>query len=594
MAPSTTGSNSNQTDPLQHPLQATMMAIGGATGEGRSNRMSHMQSANEGPADIAAKISGTVQGGKRTDDGAYFTTNEGIPWPDPAHSKTVGGIPVASDIFLFQKQQTFNRSKILERMVHPCGSGAFGYFECTKSVSDLTKANFLQSVGEKTPIFIRFSTVTLGREFPDEARNPRGFAIKFYTMEGNYDIVGLNFPVFFCRDPIQGPDVIRSQYRNPKNFLLDYNALFDLLGCTPEGNHAALMFFSDHGTPQAWRNQHGYGCHTFKWVNKQGKFVYIKYHFIAKHGQKQFTEPEAIRISGEDPDYSKRDLWEAIENGEEIEWTAMVQVMQPEDADPEKLGFDPFDVTKVWPRKQFPMQEFGRLVLNKNPENFHRDVEQAAFSPGSMVPGIEDSPDALLQFRMFFYRDAQYHRIGVNLHQIPVNCPFMAQSMSSLNFDGTLRVDANHAGNPQYAPNSFVHKFRPDVAEAPYAVSGNIMSRKSHYYHEGKMSEYDQPRELWTRVMSEQAKKNTISNTAKMLRFVQYPIIQKRFLAQSHNISPDYARGVYDLLPKKEFEYSEVEEMAKTAHVWFKEEKFRPSSGEKLVGLPPQQPVYNA
>lgn len=261
-------------------------------------------------------------------------------------------------------------------------------------------------------------------------------------------------------------------------------------------------------------------------VNKQGKFVYIKYHFIAKHGQKQFTEPEAIRISGEDPDYSKRDLWEAIENGEEIEWTAMVQVMQPEDADPEKLGFDPFDVTKVWPRKQFPMQEFGRLVLNKNPENFHRDVEQAAFSPGSLVPGIEDSPDALLQFRMFFYRDAQYHRIGVNLHQIPVNCPFMAQSMSSLNFDGTLRVDANHAGNPQYAPNSFVHKFRPDVAEAPYAVSDNVMSRKSHYYHEGKMSEYDQPRELWTRVMSEQAKKNTISNTAKMLRFVQYPIIQ--------------------------------------------------------------------
>jgi catalase len=286
------------------------------------------------------------------------------------------------------------------------------------------------------------------------------------------------------------------------------------------------MFFSDHGTPKGWRYEHGYGCHAFKWVNAEGKFVYIKYHFIAKHGQKQFTQEEATRMCGEDPDYSKRDLWEAIEKGEEIEWTAMVQVMEPSDADPDKLGFDPFDVTKVWPRAQFPMQEFGRLVLNKNPENFHRDVEQAAFSPGSMVPGIEDSPDPLLQFRMFFYRDAQYHRIGVNLHQIPVNCPFMSKQFAPLNFDGNLRVDANHAGNKQYAPNSFAHKFRPDVAEAPYVVSDNVVSRKSHYYHEGKKSEYDQARELWRRVMTDQQRKNTIKNTGNMLKFVGYSDIQ--------------------------------------------------------------------
>ncbi|KAK5257106.1 hypothetical protein LTR16_001611, partial [Cryomyces antarcticus] len=330
-------------------------------------------------------------------------------------------------------------------------------------------------------------------------------------------------------------------------------------------------------------------------VNKEGKCVYIKYHFIAKHGQKQFTEPEAIRISGEDPDYSKRDLWEAIEAGEEIEWTANVQVMQPEDADPNILGFDPFDVTKVWPRGQFPMQEFGRLVLNKNPENFHRDVEQAAFSPGSMVPGIEDSPDPLLQFRMFFYRDAQYHRIGVNLHQIPVNCPFMAQSYSSLNFDGPMRVDANHAGNKQYAPNSFAHKFRPDAAEAPYTVSDNIVSRKSHYYHEGKVSEYDQPRELYRRVMSESQRANLHHNTAKMLSHVNYPIIQKKYLAQIYNIAPEYSRGVYDLTNYKNgrFDYSEVEELAKGAEVWYKEPKFRPSNGERLVGFQPQGAVYN-
>ncbi|KAI0397793.1 heme-dependent catalase [Xylariaceae sp. FL0594] len=592
-APNDGGLNSNQWSISQHPLESIAMGIqSAATAEPRAPRASHMMSSNEGPADIIAKVSGCKAGRKRVDDGPYFTNNEGIPFPDPCHSKTVGGIPVASDIFLFQKQQHFNRSKNLERMVHPCGSGAFGYFECTQDVSSLTKANFLQK-GEKTPVFVRFSTVTLGREFPDEARNPRGFAIKFYTKEGNYDIVGLNFPVFFARDPIQGPDVIRSQSRRPDNFLLDQDALFDLLANTPEANHAGLMFFSDHGTPVGWRFNHGYGCHTFRWVNKNGDFVYIKYHFIAKHGQKQFDRAEATRISGVDPDYSKRDLWETIERGEQVEWTAKVQIMQPEQADPEKLGFDPFDVTKVWPRSQFPMHEFGRLVLNKNPENFHRDVEQAAFSPGSMVPGIADSPDPLLQFRMFFYRDAQYHRIGVNLHQIPVNCPFMSQSLSSLNFDGQMRVDANHAGNKQYAPNSFSHKFRTDAAEPAMVVSDNILSRKSHYWHEGKKSDYAQATELWRRVMSDRERTNTITNTADLLRLVKFPLIQKKYLAQIYNIAPDYSQGVYDALPEKKFEFQEVQELSKNAQEWYKEPKFRPSQGERLVGFAPPAPIYN-
>ncbi|KAI0122391.1 heme-dependent catalase [Daldinia grandis] len=587
--------NSNQWSITQHPLEAIKTGIQSSTsGESRGNRATHMMSANEGPADIAAKISGCVAGGIRTDDAPYFTNNEGIPFPDACHSKTVGGIPVASDVFLFQKQQTFNRSKNLERMVHPCGSGAFGFFECTRDVSSLTKANFLQKPGEKTPIFIRFSTVTLGREYPDEARNPRGFAIKFYTKEGNYDIVGLNWPVFFCRDPIQGPDVIRSQFRDPKNFLLDQDATFDLLANTPESNHAGLMFFSDHGTPVGWRFNHGYGCHTFKWINQQGQFVYIKYHFIAKHGQKQFAYNEAIRKMGEDPDYSKRDLWETIAHGEQVEWTAKVQIMKPEDADAEKLGFDPFDVTKVWPRDKFPMEEFGRLVLNKNPEDFHRDVEQAAFSPGSMVPGIGDSPDPLLQFRMFFYRDAQYHRIGVNLHQIPVNCPFMAQSFSSINFDGQMRVDANHGGNPPYVPNSFVHKFRPDTAEPAFQVSDNICSRKSHYWHEGKKNDYAQATELWERVMTEEQRKHTCYNTAQNLKLVKYPLIQKKYLAQIYNVAPKWSEGVYEMLPKKEFSFGEVQKLSQTAQEWYKEKKFQPSqTSDRLVGYAPPQAVYN-
>ncbi|KAL9607416.1 MAG: hypothetical protein Q9167_007669 [Letrouitia subvulpina] len=333
-------------DIAQHPLKnAIAVAAGSDSTDPRAEqKSSFFQGLNEGSADHAAKITGLVSGGKREDDGAYFTNNEGIPWPDP---KNVGGIPLISDPFLLQKQQTFNRSKNLERA------------------------------------FSKRSRP----EFPDLARNPREFAIKFYTGEGNYDMVGLNFPIFFCRDPIQGPDVIRSQHRNPANFLIDNDALFDLLGCTPEANHAALMFSAIMALP-------GDGATTM-----EGNFVYIKYHFIADHGQKQFTAPEATKLCGEDPDYSKRDLWEAIEN-EDPDY-------EPNEADFDKLGFDPFDVTKVWPRDKFPMYPFGRLTLNKNPENFHRDVEQAAFSPGSLVPGIEDSPDHLLQFRMFFYRDAQ-------------------------------------------------------------------------------------------------------------------------------------------------------------------------------------------
>jgi len=581
-------------NPLTHPVEAAQSALGSAGADPRvMQRSSTFMYHNEGPAEVAAKITGVTEGGKRRDDAPYFTNNEAIPFPDPAHSKNVGGLPLVSDTFLLQKQQTFNRSKTLERMVHPCGSGAFGYFECTNDMSEFTKASIYAQQGKHTPVFTRFSTVTFGREFPDSGRNPRGFAIKHYTEGGNYDVVGLNWPVFFCRDPIQGPDVIRSQQRNPANFMLDYNSLFDFLANVPESNHAGMMFFSNHGTPRGWRHEHGYGCHTFKWVNAEGKFVYVKYHYIADVGRKDFTWPEAVRMSGEDPDFSKRDLWQCIEKGGTPAWTMKVQIMKPEDADPAKLGFDPFDVTKVWPRSQFPMREVGRLVLNKNPENFHRDVEQAAFSPGSMIPGIEDSPDMLLQFRMFFYRDAQYHRLGVNLHQVPVNCPFRAKSYSSLNFDGPLRSDANTGGNPHYVPNSFVNKFRPDCAEAPYQVSDNIVSRQGHSWSEGTMREYEQARELYKRVMSEKDRTDLHYNTAVLLKLVDYPVIQENYLAQQYCIDPGYAKAIYDLLPDKEFGFDVVEKKAKEAPLAGKAQKFRPfAEHHKLVGGYPGLPTY--
>ncbi|KAH8151378.1 uncharacterized protein LAJ45_04580 [Morchella importuna] len=568
-------SNTGSSNPLQHPIQAVASAMGVAGADPRpTQRTTLFQGANDGPAVTAAKITGVTEGGKKKDDAPYHTNNEGIPWPDIAHSKNVGGLPLVSDTFLLQKQQTFNRSKTLERMVHPAGSGAFGYFECTKDMSHLTKAGLYTEVGKKTPIFIRFSTVTFGKEFPDSGRNPRGFAIKHYTEEGNYDIVGLNWQ------------------RNPANFLLDYNSLFDFLANVPESNHAGMMFFSNHGTPKGWRYEHGYGCHTFKWVNKNGEFVYIKYHFIADHGQKQFTWPEAIR---EDPDYAKRDLWQAIERGEKITWTAKVQIMKPEEADPVKLGFDPFDVTKVWPRGKFPMQDFGRLVLNKNPENYHRDVEQAAFSPGSMVPGIEDSPDMLLQFRTFFYRDAQYHRLGVNLHQVPVNCPFMSQSYSSINFDGPLRADANTGGNPHYVPNSFDNRYRPDTAEAPYQVADAVVSRQGHHYSEGTMKEYEQARELYTRVMSPKERADLHINTAGVLKLVDYEVIQVNYLSQCHCIDNGYAKAIYDLLPERRFDFQQVVDASKTAMSRGKEKKFMPfAEHHRLVGGKPTLPTYGA
>ncbi|KAF5356774.1 hypothetical protein D9756_006701 [Leucocoprinus leucothites] len=496
-----------------------------------------------------------------------------------------------------EKQQTFNRSKTLERMVHPSGSGAFGYFECTQDMSRFTKAGLYSQAGKRTPVFLRFSTVTFGREFPDSGRNPRGFAIKHYTEQGNYDVVGLNFPIFFCRDPIQGPDVIRSQQRNPKNFLLDYNSLFDFLANVPESNHAGLMFFSDHGTPRGWRHMHGYGCHTFRWVNEDGQFVYVKYHYCDEAGRRDFTWPEAVQMSGEDPDFAKRDLWATIERGETPTWTMKVQIMLPQDADPDKLGFDLFDVTKVWPKDRFPLHEVGRLVLNKNPDDYHRDVEQAAFSPGSMVPGVEDSPDPLLQFRMFFYRDAQYHRLGsTNIHQIPVNCPFMARSFSTPNYAGVMRTDGNTGSNPHYAPNSFTDKYDRQFAETPYSVASNVVSRKSHFWSEGKPErEYAQAKNMYLNVMEERDRQAVHTNTAVALKLVEYPKIIEKYLGQLLAIDEGYARGVWEKLPEEgPVSWSLVKDASKTAAVEGKDEKLRPNTTDnKLLGNVPRAQVYN-
>ncbi|KAL7422106.1 hypothetical protein Q5752_002749 [Cryptotrichosporon argae] len=553
---------------------------------------------NDGPAHTAARIAGLVSKSHAQDNAPYYTSNFGQLLPDSGHPLNVGGIPFQGDTLLLEKQQAFDRSKIQERIVHPCGWGAFGKFTVTQDVSHLTKAAFLQGVGTSTPVFTRLSTVTYGREYPDEGRNPRGFAVKFYTSEGNYDLVGLNWPVFFVRDPFQGPDNIRSQQRNPQNFLLDFNAWFDFLANVPESQHAGMMLLSDHATPDG-NHFSAYGCHTFRWVNAAGEFVFVKYHWRPHHGAKQFDFEKTLEVQGLDPDYSKRQLYETIKAGGSFKWTMMVQVMTAQEA--ANVAFDPFDVTKVWPRKEFPMTEVGELELNRNPEDYHRDVEQAAFSPGSLVPGIELSPDTLLNWRAFFYRDAQYHRLqSANIHQIPVNCPFLSKFHSPDNYWGSMRIDGDVANKPTYFPNSY-QSLNPasraptfpgyQAAEAPWQAASNVVSRQSYWQHEGEPDEYDQVRELYTRVMSDTQRAHLHKNTAKLLVYAE-PIVQKNYLIQQYAISPAYAQSIYDLLPADKrggYTMEEVAEGAKKAHLVGKDLAFKSKDGRSFFGMPVPQ-----
>lgn len=559
---------------------------------------SYYQQNYRGPAQIAAETAGVAElKSEPTNGSKYITSNFGQPWPaDGQHALNVGGIPVTSDNFLFEKQQTFVREKVVERRVHAAGSGHFGTFTVTKDVSHLTKADFLSEVGKETPLFLRFSTVTFGKEFPDLGRNPRGFAVKLYTGEGNYDIVGLNWPIFFVRDPMQGPDNIRSQSRNPKTFMIDYDATFDFLANVPESNHAGAMFFSDSGHPDGW-NFNAFGAHTFSWVNAEGKRHYIKYVFNIKGGQKFMSFPDSQKHSGMNPDYSKKDMMDQIENaragkGEFPEWTVYYQIMTA--AESQATSFDAFDVTKVWPRSQFPLHEFGKLVLNKNPDNYHRDVDQAAFSPSSMVPGVEASPDMLLQFRMQFYRDAQMYRIGSNLHQIPVNCPFMAQNYAPQSYDGQMRVDNNNQDRLNYMPNSYDKPaFSDRATETPYVVADAMVSRQSHHKNEGTDVEYEQVRVLYNTVMDDEQRDHLHQNTAYCMNCGVSTTTRTRYLAQIYNISPAYVDGIISYLDVKDVSVDEIKKLSVGAAMIGKSEKYKPkeSAHHFLTGVEATAPL---
>jgi catalase len=385
----------------------------------------------------------------KNDDRKPLTNDAGIPVASDEFSLTVGpdGPILLQDTYLLEQMANFNRERIPERQPHAKGSGAFGHFEVTKDVRAYTKAAVFQP-GVKTDTLSRFSTVAGERGSPDTWRDVRGFALRFYTTEGNYDMVGNNTPVFFVRDPMKFQHFIRSQKRRADNGLRDNEMQWDFWSLSPESAHQVTVLFSDRGIPKSWRNMNGYSSHTYMWVNAKGERFWVKYHFKTNQGIDFLTQDEADRIAGQDADYHRRDLFDAIKRGDYPSWTMQVQIMPFAEA--ETYRFNPFDLTKVWPHGDYPVHEVGRLTLTRNPSDFHTEIEQAAFEPNNLVQGIGPSPDKMLLARLFSYADAHRARLGVNYKQIPVNRP--RSPVHSYTKDGAMRID--NVSDPVYVPNS--------------------------------------------------------------------------------------------------------------------------------------------
>lgn len=455
------------------------------------------------------------------------TTNDaGIPVNSDEHSLTVGpdGPIVLHDHYLIEQMAQFNRERIAERQPHAKGGGAFGHFEVTADVSKYTKAKVFQP-GTKTDVLLRFSTVAGERGSPDTWRDPRGFALKFYTEEGNYDLVGNNTPVFFIRDPMKFQHFIRSQKRKAATNLRDHDMQWDFWSLSPETAHQVTWLMGDRGIPKSWRHMNGYGSHTYMWANADGEKFWIKYHFKTDQGIDFLTEDEATKLAGTDGDYHTRDLYEAIERGDHPSWTLKVQVMPFKDA--ETYRFNPFDLTKVWPHDDYPLIEVGKLTLNRNPTDYHTEIEQAAFEPNSLVPGIGLSPDKMLQARIFAYADAHRARLGVNYKQIPVNTPKCP--VHSYSKDGAMRMQ--NVTDPVYAPNS---KGGPAADPERYpnvetwAAEGEMV--RQAYTLRRDDDDFGQARTLIRNVMDDAQRDRLVANIVGHLKAgVSEPVLKRAF-----------------------------------------------------------------
>jgi catalase len=464
------------------------------------------------------------------------TTDAGIPAPSDEYSLSVGpsGPLLLQDHYLIQKMAQFNRERVPERVVHAKGSGAFGYFEVTADVTQWTSAAFLKQVGKRTPVLLRFSTVAGELGSADTVRDPRGFAIKFYTEEGNYDLVGNNTPIFFVRDPSKFQDFIHSQKRMPDTDMRSHNAMWDFWSLSPEALHQVSFLMSDRGTPRTYRHMNGYGSHTFMWVNAGGEKFWVKYHFKTEQGIQNFTDVEAKTMTAEDPDFHRRDLRDSIDKGDFPAWRLEMQIMPFDDA--ATYRFNPFDLTKVWPHSDYKPVTIGRLVLDRNPENFFAEIEQAAFEPANMVPGIGPSPDKMLLGRMFSYPDTHRHRIGTNYLQLPVNQPH--SEVHSYNKDGAMRY--RHNGNqPVYAPNSYGGpKADPEHFVDPgWTASGEIM--RSAYTPHAEDSDFIQAGNFYRDALSATDREHLVSNIVGHMSQGVERAVQERTLKLWYQVDKD-------------------------------------------------------
>jgi len=455
-----------------------------------------------------------------TEDRKKLTSAFGCPVGNDLNTITAGerGPTLMQDVHLLEKMAHFDRERIPERVVHAKGAGAYGYFEVTADVTQYTKAAFLSEVGKRTEVFARFSTVGGEKGSADSERDPRGFAVKFYTEEGNYDMTGNNTPVFFIRDPLKFPDFIHTQKRHPATNLKDPTMAWDFWSLTPESMHQVTILFSDRGTPATYRHMNGYSSHTYKWYNAKGEYYWVQYHFKTDQGIKNLTGAESEALRGSDPDHATRDLSDAIARGESPSWTLEMQILSAERA--KDFGWDIFDITKVWPHGEVPPITVGKLVLDRNPENYFAEVEQAAFNPSNLVPGIGVSPDKMLQGRLFSYHDTHLHRLGPNYHLIPVN---QAKNAPEMNYqrDGSMRVDNNGGGGPNYWPNSFGGPVPDNVSNEPDILLDGVGGRHE-YAHPN--DDFAQPGVLFSTVMTETDREHLIDNLLGSMGEIPEPV----------------------------------------------------------------------
>lgn len=471
-------------------------------------------------------------------DKKKLTTVAGAPVPDNQNVMTAGkrGPQLQQDVWFLEKLAHFDREVIPERRMHAKGSGAFGDFTVTHDITRYTKAKIFSAIGKKTDLFVRFSTVAGERGAADAERDIRGFAVKFYTEEGNWDLVGNNTPVFFLRDPIKFPDLNHAVKRDPHTNLRSAKNNWDFWTSLPEALHQVTITMSERGIPMSYRHMHGFGSHTFSMYNAKNERTWVKFHWLCQQGIKNLTDAEAEALVGKNRESHQQDLLEAIAHKEFPRWKLYIQVMTEKQA--ASMPYNPFDLTKVWYKKDFPLIEVGVMELNRNPENYFADVEQAAFNPANIVPGIGFSPDKMLQGRLFSYGDAQRYRLGVNHHSIPVNKPKV--EAHSYHRDGQMRVDGNYGATLGYEPNSYGEwQEQPEFGEPPLALEGAA----DHWnFREDDSDYYTQPGKLF-RLMNKAQQQVLFENTARAMGDAPKEI-KLRHIGNCLKADPVYGEGV--------------------------------------------------